>query len=256
MKNTQKITPTSTTLDTLLATTKARKIQANPCLKYNHRGQRIFDKQTEVIIADNNMLDIANKIAVSAFKVVYDMSCNENILRIYNGLCAYLAKTANKPLDASESMPDGCDLRQELCLYLPEFVGKPLDFTTEYQNTKGNPLTVVQWLYKVAYKYIFAQKQHETKRIYLDDLCGNTVLVPLEWDCFKIHDFKTVVEIINKMDLSPRQHQVLNLRLRGKGYKKIAKSMGCSVSSVKTHIKALQDKAIKIGLAPHQYPTK
>lgn len=54
--------------------------------------------------------------------------------------------------------------------------------------------------------------------------------------------------IIARLDLTPRQREVLELRMQGKGYKAIGTYLGVDVSNVKRTMKQVQAKAEKIGL--------
>lgn len=66
-------------------------------------------------------------------------------------------------------------------------------------------------------------------------------------------DNKTVFDIdmiMNKLELSKRESQILQLRLAGYGYKAIGTYLGIRTENVKLTLRRVQAKAIKIGFKP------
>lgn len=64
---------------------------------------------------------------------------------------------------------------------------------------------------------------------------------------------ETAEKLIEKLNLTKRQATILQLRLKGYGYKAIATYIGTSADNVKSQIKELRRKADKIGLTPEKY---
>lgn len=64
-------------------------------------------------------------------------------------------------------------------------------------------------------------------------------------DMQTVQDYDAIVE---RLELSERQAQVLRLRMQGRGYKAIGTYLGVDVSNVKRTMKQVQAKAEKIGL--------
>ena len=64
---------------------------------------------------------------------------------------------------------------------------------------------------------------------------------------------ETAEKLIEKLNLTKRQATVLQLRLKGYGYKAIATYIGTSADNVKSQIKELRRKARNIGLTPEKY---
>ena len=67
-----------------------------------------------------------------------------------------------------------------------------------------------------------------------------------------LEQFKTIEELERKIDLTPRQKIILDLRLQGYGYKAICTKLGISVSSLRTHLKRVQENCIAIGFTPNK----
>lgn len=67
-------------------------------------------------------------------------------------------------------------------------------------------------------------------------------------------DRETVTEyetLVERLDLTDRQAQVLRLRMQGKGYKAIATYLGVTQRAIAKTVEQVQKKALAIGLAPH-----
>ena len=77
------------------------------------------------------------------------------------------------------------------------------------------------------------------------DLGGYNVDGNYTADRQTVEDYETILE---RLELSDRQAQVLRLRMQGRGYKAIGTYLGVDVSNVKRTMKQVQAKAAKIGL--------
>lgn len=62
-----------------------------------------------------------------------------------------------------------------------------------------------------------------------------------------VEDYESIIE---RLELSDRQAQVLRLRMQGRGYKAIGTYLGVDVANVKRTVKQIQKKAREIGLTP------
>lgn len=57
-------------------------------------------------------------------------------------------------------------------------------------------------------------------------------------------------DIIDRLDLTPRQREVLELRMSGRGYKAIASYLGVTQRAIAKTVEQVQKKALAIGLTP------
>ena len=62
-----------------------------------------------------------------------------------------------------------------------------------------------------------------------------------------VNDYDALIE---KLDLTPRQREVLELRMQGRGYKAIATYLGVSDKAIKKTVLQIQKRANAIGLSP------
>lgn len=83
---------------------------------------------------------------------------------------------------------------------------------------------------------------------YVTDFNGSTTLYTTP-----TATVERVERIIEKLNLTARQATILQLRLKGHGYKAIATYLGITADSVKSQVKEMRRKAEKIGLTPEKF---
>ena len=93
------------------------------------------------------------------------------------------------------------------------------------------------------------ERQREYKRAYVDeqDENGNTLFyeIPDLWDTPTATDFKRVKQVINALNLTAKQAQILGYRLRGLSVHQIAEKLKIHRKTLQEHIKAIQAKYTK-----------
>ncbi len=218
------------------ATTKARK-QTKPA--------PIADTASpaEIITADN-VQTMGERIAVRALKTCYQKGGQPFIYALYCGLVADI--TENKK--AGLPLSDGYDIAQTASAYLCEYIGKTLqDKTTDGQTDKdGQPVTILRACFRAVNRYIMGERQHDYKRVYVDDVDENGATlyyeIPAEWDTPTATDYKGVTDTIKALNLTSRQAQILRYRLSGKSIHQIADILKIHRKTLQEHIQALQRK--------------
>lgn len=203
----------------------------------------------EIITADN-VQTMGERIAVRALKTCYQKGGQPFIYALYCGLVADI--TENKKTGAPLS--DGYDIAQTASAFLCEYIGKTLqDATTDGQTDKdGNPVTILRACFRAVNRYIMGERQHEYKRLYVDEIDekGNALYyeIPEFWDLPTATDYKTVTAKIAEMKLSMNEKRVLIYRLRGVSLEGIARIIGADRRNVTTYLQRIRTKARKIGL--------
>lgn len=218
------------------ATTKARK-QTKPA--------PIADTASpaEIITADN-VQTMGERIAVRALKTCYQKGGQPFIYALYCGLVADI--TENKKTGAPLS--DGYDIAQTASAYLCEYIGKTLqDKTTDGQTDKdGQPVTILRACFRAVNRYIMGERQHDYKRVYVDDVDENGATlyyeIPAEWDTPTATDYKHITAVIKALNLTSRQAQILRYRLSGKSIHQIADILKIHRKTLQEHMQALQRK--------------
>lgn len=104
----------------------------------------------------------------------------------------------------------------------------------------GDPDTVYYRLPKYSDLGGYVKNFNDAETVYTAD---NTALETLE----------NIDNLIEKLNLTKKQAEILNLRLRGYGYKAIATYMGITTDNVKGQVKEIRRKAKKIDLTPEKY---
>ena len=98
------------------------------------------------------------------------------------------------------------------------------------------------------------ERQREYKRAYVDeqDENGNTLFyeIPDLWDTPTATDFKRVKQVIDALNLTAKQAQILGYRLRGLSVNATAQKMGVTRQAMQNLLRKVQAKAKAIGLAP------
>lgn len=245
-------------------------------------------------ITAENVQNLGERIAVKALKTCYQASGQPFIYKLY---CELVGDIQRKNLafpsgykdDKGEThytatewatirrivtpLSDGYDIAQTATAFLSGYIGRTLeDKTTDGQTDKdGNPITILRACFRAVNRYIMGERQHDFKRQYVDDVDkdGNTLYyeIPQEWDTPTASDYKRVLELIQQLNLTPRQMQVLRYRLRGvaveyaprrkgdapkdgKSIKTIAEKMGVNRRAVYNLLEKIREKAVAIGLFP------
>lgn len=204
------------------------------------------------IITAENVQTIGERIAIRALKTCYQKGGQPFIYSLYCGIVADI--TENKK--AGLPLSDGYDIAQTASAFLCEYIGKTLqDTTTDGQTDKdGQPVTILRACFRAVNRYIMGERQHDYKRVYVDDVDENGATlyyeIPAEWDTPTATDYKRVADLIGQLDLPQRQKQVLRYRLRGLSVNATAQKMGVTKQAVQNLLRKVQAKAKAIGLAP------
>ena len=197
----------------------------------------------EIITADN-VQTMGERIAVRALKTCYQKGGQPFIYTLYCGLIADI--TENKKTGAPLS--DGYDIAQTASAFLCDYIGKTLqDTTTDGQTDKdGQPVSILRACFRAVNRYIMGERQHDFKRVYVDDIDENGATlyyeIPAEWDTPTATDYKHITAVIKALNLTSRQAQVLRYRLSGKSIHQIADILKIHRKTLQEHMQALQRK--------------
>lgn len=197
----------------------------------------------EIITADN-VQTMGERIAVRALKTCYQKGGQPFIYTLYCGLIADI--TENKKTGAPLS--DGYDIAQTASAFLCEYIGKTLqDTTADGQTDKdGQPVSILRACFRAVNRYIMGERQHDFKRVYVDDIDENGATlyyeIPAEWDTPTATDYKHITAVIKALNLTSRQAQILRYRLSGKSIHQIADILKIHRKTLQEHMQALQRK--------------
>lgn len=226
-------------------------------------GERIAIKAMKTNLQAGGNADTAEKNSQNG-----KPTANGNFNFLYGLYCGLVADVHNRQNNNPAPFSDGYDIAQTASAFLCGYIGKRLNDTADNGETDkdGKPITILRATFRAVNRYIMGERRREYKRAYVDETDENGKIVyyeiPLEWDTPTATDFKRVTEIINALNLTDKQAQILRYRLRGiavdttetkKGQDTpratsihtIARKMGMSRQAVLKHLQAIQTKLRK-----------
>ena len=170
------------------------------------------------------------------------------IYGLYTGLIADITARKN---DTARPLSDGYDIAQTATAFLCDYIGKNINdpADTDEKNKDGTPASILRACFRAVNRYIMGERQREYKRAYVDeqDENGNTLFyeIPDLWDTPTATDFKRVKQVIDALNLTAKQAQILGYRLRGLSVHQIAEKLKIHRKTLQEHIKAIQAKYTK-----------
>lgn len=190
--------------------------------KYNEQTKTI---DTATIYAK------ADAIAIRAILTDWTKSGNDMMKNLYHSAVNFALSN-----HTDDDGKGGADIIHDTVLYLWQYNGKSLDSATEdgQIDKDGEPITILRGAFRNIGATIKRNRQRQYKQTYLTDYENENgeIAVPPEWDIDNYTDFIRIDEIIESMELTPNQYQVLNLRMRGLSMEKCATAKGCAKSNI------------------------
>lgn len=196
------------------------------------------------IITAENVQALGERFAIKALRTYYQKSGMPFVHALY----CRLIEDITESKQTGAPLSDGYDVAQTACAVLCRYIGKRLDdISADGQKDKhGNAITIKTAVFRAISRYVHGERQHEYKRAYVDDIEENGERlyyeIPDEWDMPTATDYKRVVQIIDALNLTAKQAQILRYRLRGLSLHRIAEKMSINRKTVQEHIKAIQRK--------------
>lgn len=203
-----------------------------------------YNEQTKTIDA-TTLYAKADAIAIRAILTDWTKSGNDMMRKLYYSAVNYALSD-----HTDDDGNGGADVIQETALYLWQYNGKALTDTTEDGQTdkNGEPITILRGAFRNIGATIKRNRQREYKQVYLIDYENDNgeIAVPFEWDIDNYTDFVRIDEIIDSLELTPNQYQVLNLRMRGLSMGQCATAKGCAKSNIFKVLDQIRKKYITL----------
>lgn len=194
------------------------------------------------IISADTLENKATAITIRALLTTYTASGNNTIRAMLFDAIDYAHDHANGG--------DGADLIQDTALYLWGYNGKSLEDNTEDGQTdkEGNSITILRGAFRNIHRKIDRHRAIQLKSVYITDYEKEhgEIKVPFEWDVDSCEDLTTINNIINSLNLTANQYQVLNLRLRGMSYESCAHNKGCSKQNIAKVLDQVRTKYVTL----------
>lgn len=199
-------------------------------------------RDDEVITTDNVMRR-GISMALSALKTALRCSYNRRLSKLYLGL----VRDLNCINDPAHIFSDGFDLAQEAACFLCNYIGKPLNEVCA-ESVKGKPVSIKKACFSRINNLIVRERKDSFKLENPDSPEVINLSVPFEIppavdESERQHD--TVDMLIQRMHLTARQLQVLNLYLINTLPSEIAKALNIPYKAVWESRRAIQNRYIK-----------
>ena len=186
------------------------------------------------IITEQNVLHISERIALRALRTVLSMSFNRKLNRLYIGL--------NNDITHKDSVgyiySDGYDLVQTAACFLCEHIGESLD-TACGKNKFGRAITVNTACFNEVNKCLMLLRKESF--MFLPSDCPEVINLSGELKDDE-EDFTKVDQIVEDMDLTDDERNVLSCYMAGMSFTEIVAYLSIAASTVWKRRKALQVK--------------
>lgn len=200
---------------------------------------------TNKVYTADQVLQLAEKITLSALKRLYTKTGNDFNRRLYINLINDL----NSKQASDYNISDSYDLVLDLFGYIADrFYYTQIDgvtyYTIDLQAVDNDGISVHKWLYHYLYNSIYRIKVIELKKVYLDEQLDIAVMPDYNIDDY--HTYNTIKRVITAMNLTDRQDQYMRLRLRGLSTVAISEKMRISQPAVIRFQEAIAKKFDKV----------
>ena len=201
--------------------------------------------EQEKIIDASTLYAKADAIAIRAILTDWTKSGNDTMRKLYHSAINFALSD-----HTDDDGNGGAEIIQDTALYLWQYSGKSFDDATADGQTDedGKPITILRGAFRNIGATIKRNRQREYKRLYLEDYENENgqILVPFEWDVDNYADFIRIDEIIDGLELTANQYQVLNLRMRGLSMDQCAMKKGCVKSNIAKVLDQIRKKYIAV----------
>ena len=174
-----------------------------------------YDVLSETISPDN-VQKMGEMITLKTLRS-YCVYARHSLERLYIGL----VKDLNRCNDPTHVFSDAYDLVQETTFFLCQFIGKSLKDVYTLQN--GKIITIKKAAYTLVSRHIDRIRRIINRSRDINDY---TEELSVEIDAYQEKDYTNVDNVIERMGLSPCEHDVLDCYMAGMGCFEIAEFLG------------------------------
>lgn len=215
-------------------------------MKYtNEQISNYLQQHKDKTIDEKTIYTKADAIAIRAILTDWTKSGNDMMKKLYYSAVSFA--TSNHEYDDGNG---GADIIQDVACYLWQYNGKSVDDNTDDGRTDkdGNPITILRGAFRCVGASIKRNRQRQYKQTYITDYENERgeIVVPWEWDVDNYEDFKRIDDIIDSLELTANQYQVLNLKMRGLSNVQAAAAKGCGESNIRKVLDQIRAKYVAI----------
>jgi len=192
----------------------------------------------DVVITVDNIKEVGEKIALWGLKVKNNLT-DKRLDNLFYGLI----KDVHEPLGDKETYSDGYDIAQEVILFLCNHIGKRLgDLILDY---KGKLTSIKTLAMRVVFSYLDKVLRKDNKcKSYSQSLKYKTV----EMNYKEEDDYSRVDKVLEKLNLSEGEQQVLDIYMSGYGTYEMCRFYNMNVSTLYTRRRNIRKRFNNLGL--------
>ncbi len=188
----------------------------------------------DVVITADNIKKIGELIALLTIRTVMCRS-GKDLYRLYDGLI----KDCNKSNDSLDEYSDGYDMAQTAMLFLCEHIGKRLG--DNYTTTRGNVISIKQACFRFTDRYLDKQfTRHLAHTTAINDSVVSSHITFIDDESNS--DYTAVDALIDKMQLTQGEYDVLCAYMSGLTYLEVTQLLNVNRTTIWRRRMSLQRK--------------
>lgn len=205
----------------------------NPAqIKIVAKSQYILDD--DVVITADNIKKIGELIALLTIRTVMCRS-GKDLYRLYDGLIKDCKKSNNSLAEYS----DGYDIAQTAMLFLCEHIGKRLG--DNYTTTRGNVISIKQACFRFTDRYLDKQfTRHLAHTTAINDSVASSHITFIDDE--SNNDYTAVDALIERMNLTQGEYDVLCAYMSGLTYLEVTKLLNVNRTTIWRRKMRIQNK--------------
>ena len=201
-------------------------------------SNKIIKVNEDVVISVDNIKEVGEKIALWGLKVKNNLN-NRRLDNLFYGLI----KDVYEPLGDKEIYSDGYDIAQEVILFLCNYIGRKLGDLE--LDLKGKLVSIKTLAMRVVFTYLDKILRKDNKcKPYKASLKYETV----EMNYKEEDDYTKVDKVLEKLNLSEGEQQVLDIYMSGYGTYEMCRFYNMKVNTLYTRRRNIRKRFNNLGL--------
>lgn len=193
----------------------------------------------DVVITADNIKKIGELIALLTIRTVMCRS-GKDLYRLYDGLI----KDCNKSNDSLVEYSDGYDIAQTTMLFLCEHIGKRLG--DNYTTAHGNVISIKQACFRFTDRYLDKQfTRHLAHTTAISDSVASSHITFIDGE--STNDYTAVDALIERMNLTQGEYDVLCAYMSGLTYLEITRLLNVNRTTIWRRRMKIQEKYYSLG---------
>lgn len=197
-------------------------------------AKRQYILDDDIVISADNIKKIGELIALLTIRTVMCRS-GKDLYRLYDGLIKDCKKSNNSLAEYS----DGYDIAQTAMLFLCEHIGKRLG--DNYTTTRGNVISIKQACFRFTDRYLDKQfTRHLAHTTAINDSVASSHITFIDDE--SNNDYTAVDALIERMNLTQGEYDVLCAYMSGLTYLEVTKLLNVNRTTIWRRKMRIQNK--------------